>query len=169
MPSLLTTRARAIARCLTPLLVAVGGCTAPNDATVSVGYDAVGAYADPALFHGELRQAGSVRVIDGPTMAVRNKGTGYYSGSRDGLGLITGKPATVQVSVTVATNTTVDATVTWTPEPRFGYGVSAIVRAHRPVGFCFATVTALPLPPRGGTSGDTLFFVQSGVPDGAVC
>ena len=59
--------------------------------------------------------------------------------------------------------------MTITPETNFEYGVDAHVGIHRPAGFCFTLAHALPLPPRGGTQGDSLFIAVGGIPRDAVC
>jgi hypothetical protein len=63
----------------------------------------------------------------------------------------------------------IDVPVTWTPEKDWRYGVGTFIGPQRPLGLCFEIMHAEALPARGGTSGDSLFVLRSGLPEGAIC
>ena len=166
------TRARA-ARWIalaSPALAACGILSPGPRARLSVGLDARGAYADPALFRAEITQGRSRRLVQGSDLDVRARTAETVAAGLEHLPLRVGDPVSVRVALVRAPGDTAAAgTVTWTPEADVGYGVGAVAGSGRPQGFCFSISHAIPLPARDGTRGDTLFITHSALPRGAVC
>jgi hypothetical protein len=156
--------------CAIAFSLGAGGCDpAKPDATLSIGFNASGAYADPVNFRASLIQAGSARMIEGTDLKFENRPSGYLAGRIEKLGLSAGQQATVRISMITVSALPVEVNYSWTPQKDWNYGIDAVVGQNRPAGFCFNVVGALPLPPRAQTSGDSLFVLYAGLGDGSVC
>lgn len=151
----------------TLLAASVTACNGGHDPGLTIGFSAEGQYANASRFRATVHQGGAVRVIDGASMFKYVEEPDAIIASRSHIGL---RPNS-EVSVDITLETTAapaTARVTWTPQRDWEYGVDAVVDAHRPQGFCFHIVQAIPLPSESGAT-DTLFIAQSGLPKGAVC
>lgn len=144
-------------------------CSPGNDATLGIGFDAHGPYADLSVFRASIRQGGSTRVILGSQLDVRAQSSDVVSAGREGIGLESGEPVTVHIVIDPGADAVIDVPVTWTPQKDWGYGVGTVIGPQRPSTFCANVVHAEALPARGGTVGDSLFVLTSGLPKDAIC
>lgn len=152
-------------------LCAAAGCRpGPDDrTTLGIGFTATGAYADPALFTATLKRTTVQSTIRGDDLDVLSRGAGYYTGSMDAIPLPVGSEVTVTVRIADASGPIAEVPVSWTTRKGWNYGVQAMVGSRRPQGFCVGVVNAMVLPQRGATGPDSLFVMQGGLPNGALC
>jgi hypothetical protein len=148
--------------------IAIAACDGGHDPTLSIGFSAIGSYADASRFRATVYQLGFPRVIDGPSMLKYVDEPDAIIASRSHIRLRSGSEVTVDVALQTSAGPAT-ARLAWTPQRDWDYGVEALVDTHRPQGFCVNIVQAIPLPPASGVPADTLFIVQSGLPTGAVC
>jgi hypothetical protein len=156
---------------ITLALCAAVACRQGSDdrSTVGIVYTASGAYADPALFSATLTRDNVQSTIRGADLKVLGQGANSYTGSLDALPIPVGSNVTVTVHIGDASGMVTATPVSWTVRKGWNYGVTAIVARQRAVGFCVNYVQAVLLPARGETGPDSLFVVQGGLPNGALC
>lgn len=156
------------ARAVTAISAVLAAACAGPEAKLGVSVNAHGAYAEASRYHVTITQGPLNRVIDGQTLHVSAQAPGYLAAGREGIRLSAGEPATVNIIVETSTGTAAGS-ASWTPQENWEYGVAAFVDTHRPAGFCFKIVEAIPLPAPAAAAVDTLYILQSGLPKGAVC
>ena len=147
-------------------------CTEPTPLPqFNINYRADGPYADPALFSAEVNHGGWRGVFGPQQLTVRAQTASHVEAGLRDLPLRAGEPVTVRIAVVLASGDTAAAgSVSWTAEKDWGYSVTGEVGPRPPHGFCVISVSAAgELPPRAGTSGDSLFLVLSGLRKNTVC
>lgn len=145
----------------------VMACDGGDDADLTIGYSANGAYAHASLFRATIHQRGMPRVIDGPSMQKYVDEPGAIIAGRSHIPLRAGDEVTVEISLDTPSGPSVGR-VAWTPQKDWDYGVSVVVDTLRPEGICFNVVQAIALPATSATA-DTLFIAQLGLPKNAIC
>ena len=148
--------------------IAIAACDGGHDPTLAIGFSAEGPYADASRFRATVYQLGLPYIVDGPSMLKYVDEPDAIIANRSHILLRSGSEVTVDITLETSAGPAT-ARVAWTPQRDWDYGVDAVVDTHRPQGFCFNIVQAIPLPAASGQPVDTLFIAQSGLPKGAVC
>lgn len=147
------------------------GCTNGDPSSqLDLRFDVSGAYADPHLFVAEVTQGGARRILPATSFTILSQSGASFSAELRGLRVQAGQPVTVRIAVLgAATDTAAAAIASWTPEANWVYGIGAEVAPQLGAFVCGAVAARLALPARGGSSGDSLFVVRGGLPQGAIC
>ena len=142
------------------VLALAGGCGSPVDPfgpAIDLSLMIMTPSAAPSTLHASVGDRRvSLSVSDAPASRVdkRVRGTGY------------GDMPVHLVLLGSSGDTLASTSFTQKLQPSYRYGIGVIVGPQRLLGFCSATIRAVPLR---NSASDSLFVDVSGLPDGAVC